>query len=66
MVYRSFELLYQEEKASNHSLRRELRCFQALQKDAEAAREEAKEIRLKLQTLQNVENVIKGMKNQVC
>lgn len=54
------EALYQEERAANHSLRRELRHHQTMQKDAEAAREEAKDVKQKLQSLQNVVSVIKG------
>lgn len=54
------EGLYQEERIANHSLRRELRHYQTMQKDAEAAVEEAKDVKQKLVSLQNVITIVKG------
>ena len=52
--------MYEEEKVSTKSLKKELASYQRQMKEARLAKEEAKIVRIKLQELQAIENLVKG------
>ncbi len=52
--------MYAEEKASTHALKKELASYQRQISDAKLAREDAKQVRRKLEQMQAIENLIKG------
>ena len=52
--------MYEEEKSSTKSLKKELASYQRQMKEARLAKEEAKIVRTKLQELQAIENLVKG------
>lgn len=61
----SMEALYRQERASNHSLQREVTFYKKMVKDAEIAKEEAKALRKKLANLKAVEKMIQGKSSEV-
>ena len=52
--------MYEEEKSSTKSLKKELASYQRQMKEARLAKEEAKIVRTKLKELQAIENLVKG------
>ena len=52
--------MYEEEKASTKSLKKELASYQRQMKEARLAKEETKIVRTKLQDMQAIENLVKG------
>ncbi len=52
--------MYEAEKATVGSMKKELQYYQRQMKEAQLAREDAKKVRAKLVSLKNVETLIKG------
>ena len=52
--------LYEEEKSSSKSLKKELASYQRQIKEAQLAKEDARMVRTKLQELQAIQNLVKG------